>query len=164
MKEITGEPLDQHVHGNALYADTMGIRICEDTTAIIGREAMEQFALPYTRRLARHFGGAWVHYCGRADYLSEAACASPEIRAINFGHVPGREHDHPFEQDMQRCLETGTVYWGGWPRRPGENGKQYLRRMHEWARQGCMIPHCGPAVGENAFATAAEALDYWYGL
>jgi len=164
MKEASGEPLTRHVHGCAMYTETMGIRICEDTTAIIGRDAMDEFALPYTRQLARHFGGAWVHYCGRADYLSEAACNAPEIRAVNFGHVPGHEHDHPFEQDMQRCRDTGTVYWGSWPRRSGETGEQYLRRMYEWASQGYMVCQGGAAVGDNGFATVAEALEFWYAL
>ena len=101
----------------------MGIRICEDTTAIIGADSIEEFAMPYTQRLARHFGGGWVHYCGRNDNLTEAVCRIPEIRAINFGHIPGHEHDHIFEEDMARCLKYGKVYNGDWPRRPEESGR-----------------------------------------
>ena len=48
----------------------------EVPTVLISPAAIEEFAVPYTRRLAQRFGGAWVHYCGRADFLTEAMCAS----------------------------------------------------------------------------------------
>jgi hypothetical protein len=141
----------------------MGIRICEDTTALISPEAMQEFAMPYTRRLAQHFGGAWVHYCGRNDHLTQFICDMPEIRAINFGHVPGQEHDHPFEADMQRCAETGTVYFGDWPRFDDESGKEFLKRMYAWSEQGALIPHAGAALeGPHPMPSPEAVLDYWY--
>ena len=118
--------------------------------------------MPYTRKLASHFGGAWIHYCGRNDWLTEAACSIPEIRGINFGHIPGQEHDHCFADDMQRCATTKKVYWGDWPRLAGESGGQYLERLHHWASQGCLIPSGNAALGENGFRGVEEALDYWY--
>lgn len=165
MKQITGEPLTQHYHGNSLYGENMGIRICEDTTAVVGPDAMAEFALPYTRRLAQHFGGAWVHYCGRNDHLTRQLCEIPEVRAINFGHIPGHEHDHPFETDMALIAEAHKVYFGDWPRRRGENGEAYLRRMYEWASRGALICGAGSAVwGDNGLKTLPAALDFWYGL
>ena len=165
MKALINEPMDRMHHGNALYADNMGIRICEDTTAIIGPDAMETFAMPYTRRLAQAFGGAWVHYCGRNDHLTDAICAIPEIRGINFGHVPGHEHDHRFEEDMQRCLRSRKVYYGSWPRLPGETAKPYLQRLHPWARQGILMPAIDPALNPpEGFESPQAALNYWYGL
>ena len=164
MKEISGEPLDQLYHGNSLYAENMGIRICEDTTAIISPASIEQFAMPYTQKLARHFGGAWMHYCGRNDHLTAAACAVPELRGINFGHIPGHEQTHRFDEDMQRCLDSGKVYFGPWPRLKDESGQAYLDRMYRWASQGCLLPAGNAAVGENGFATVEAALDYWYSL
>lgn len=163
MKEISGEPLGHLYHSNALYAENMGIRICEDTTAIVAPRAIEQFAMPYTRRLAQHFGGAWVHYCGRNDYLTAAVCAIPEVRGINFGHIPGHEFDHPFEKDLRLCQEAKKVYWGSWPRLPGESGKDYLDRMFRWASQGCLIPSGDAALGgKEGFPSVEAALDYWY--
>ena len=165
MKEVTGEPLDRQHHGNNLYADNMGVRICEDTTAILGPDCIRDFAMPYTQKLAQHFGGAWMHYCGRNDHVTEGVCQVPEIRGINFGFIPGHEHDHVFEEDMQRCLKYGKVYIGGWPKRPGETGKDYLRRMHHWASQGCLLPHGNAALGgTDGLATVQEALDFWYAL
>ncbi|MBN1673440.1 MAG: hypothetical protein JXR37_20510 [Kiritimatiellae bacterium] len=165
MKEIAGEADGRIHHSNHLYAENMGVRICEDTTALISPECIAEFAMPYTQKVAQAFGGAWIHYCGRNDHLTEAALAIPEVRGINFGHVPGHVHDHPFEQDMQRCLDRGKVYVGNWPRYDGESGRAYLDRLYRWAAQGCLIPAAGAALrGEDGFGSVAEALDYWYSL
>jgi hypothetical protein len=165
MKEIACEPLGRMHHSNGLYAENIGVRVCEDTTAIIAPAAIAEYAMPYTRELARRFGGAWMHYCGRNDHLTVAACALPEIRGINFGHIPGHEEDHPFEEDMARCRAAGKVYYGSWPRRVGESGRAYLERLQRWASQGCLIPSGDAAVGgPDGFPGVAAALDYWYSL
>ncbi|MBN1557110.1 MAG: hypothetical protein JW951_03070 [Lentisphaerae bacterium] len=164
MKAVSGEPRGVCHHSGALYAENFGIRICEDTTAIVGREVMETFALPYTRRLAQYFDGAWVHYCGRSDVLTELALQIPEVKAINFGLIPGHEHDHPFEVDMQRVAEAGKVYWGWWPRRDGESVPEYLRRLHGWAAQGCLIPMLHPVLDSDNPLTPEQVLDTWYSL
>jgi len=161
MKDISGEPRGVCHHSNSLYGENFGIRVCEDTTAIVGPEVMETFAMPYTARLAEHFEGAWVHYCGRSDALTEQALRVPGVRGINFGHIPGHMHDHQFEKDMERCLAVGKVHYGAWPVRDGESGRDFLRRMHKWAAQGCLIPQVGLVDG---FSNTAELLDFWYSL
>ncbi|MBN1864550.1 MAG: hypothetical protein JW808_06580 [Victivallales bacterium] len=160
-KEVSGEPSDSMFHSCSLYTESAGIRICEDTTAIIGPDIMDEFAIPYSRKLAAHYGGAWIHYCGRNDHLTERICQFPEFTLINFGHIPGHEEDHKFEEDMRRCVETHTVYYGNWPRKPGESGRSFLDRMHEWASQGILIAWGDAALGEEGFGSVEEAMDYW---
>ncbi len=164
MKELTGEPLDKLHHSNSLYAENMGIRICEDTTTLIAPDSIAEFAMPYTRRLAQKFGGAWVHYCGRNDHLTKAICEIPEVRGINFGFIPGHEQDHVFEEDMAVVKSHGKVYFGGWPRKPGEDGASYLRRMHFWASQGCIIPDGGASLGANGLKSHKEVMELWHSL
>ena len=165
MKEVSGEPWDNLYHSNAIYAENMGIRICEDTSVLISPDAINEFAMPYTQRLAQHFGGAWVHYCGRNDKLTDAICQIPEIRGINFGHIPGHELDHQFEEDMKRCIDSKKVYFGSWPRLSGESGAEHLSRLHRWASQRCLIPQGNPALDKNnGFSNVTQALDYWYNL
>jgi len=163
MKAIAGEPLNRIHHCNVIYAENMGIRVCEDTTAIVGPDAIREFAMPYTRRLVQHFGGAWIHYCGRNDALTEAIMQIPEVRGINFGHIPGHEHDHHFETEMKRCARYKKVYYGAWPMLPGETGRGHLKRMHTWASQGLLIPYGNTAVGSD-LPDVPAALDYWYSL
>jgi uroporphyrinogen-III decarboxylase len=167
MKEINGEQQNEHYHSGMLYSNNMGIRICEDTTAIIEKSAMEEFAMPYTRRLAQHFDGAWVHYCGRNDNLTRLICEIPEVRGINFGLIPGHEYDHQFEEDMNLIKDHGKVGWLDWPRFENESSKDYLKRMHYWASQGALIPGCNRAIGGGTGEDldSVEAVkDYWYSL
>lgn len=161
MKEINGEPQNHFTHSNAIYAETIGLRICEDTSAVVGPDVIGQICLPATRRLAGHFGNAWVHYCGRNDHLTQAICEAPELVGLNFGHIPGHEHDHSFEVEMERCRSTGTRYYGNWPRRPGETGLEFLKRLHHWASAGVLLPQFW---GTEGFASQRELLDTWYGL
>jgi hypothetical protein len=165
VKELTGEAHGEHVHSNSLYADNMGVRICEDTTAIISPDAMDEFAMPYTARLVNHFDGAWIHYCGRHDDLTAKICNMPNVRGINFGHIANHEQDHPFEQDMQLVLDSGKVYYGSWPFLPEETKEDYLKHLHKWASQGCLIPMASGVVNDsNGFSTVEAALDFWYSL
>jgi hypothetical protein len=166
MKEISGEPRTAIAHGNSIYAENMGVRICEDTTALIGRALMDEFVMPYTGRLAAHFGGAWVHYCGRNDHLTSAICECPEVRGLNFGIIPGRPFEHDADADMELITSKGKVYYGHWPRRKGESGRAYLRRLHGWASRGGLLSSNGNAAlaDPDGFGSAQEALDYWYAL
>jgi hypothetical protein len=165
MKEASGEPRDRISHRNALYAENMGVRICEDTTAMVSREMMDEFVMPYTRRLAEHFGGAWVHYCGRNDHLTEAICGCEAVRAVNFGIIPGRPHEHDFEREMERFASAGKVYYGHWPRFDGESRRDWLSRIHRWSARGVLLESVGQeAVGEGGFATVAQVLEHWYGM
>lgn len=163
-KEAIGEPQDSMVHGQ-LYVPNAGVRVCEDTTTLIGGEGIKDFALPYTKRVAREFGAAWIHYCGRCDILRDILCQQDEVRGLNYGVVPSKERDFDFDEEMRIIGNHDKVYHGAIPRLPEENGEEYLRRLYSYARRGCLIPNADPALGENGgFSTAEEAVDFWYGL
>lgn len=163
MKQIADEARSVIHHSNCIYGENMGIRICEDTTALLGPDAIAEFAMPYTRRAAQHFGGAWVHYCGWNEHLTKAILAIPEIRGINFGHIPGHEQEVPFEASMEWTHAAGKVYFGSWPRFKGETSRAYLDRMYSWASKGALLPMLGNAVDKDGeFATTEAVLEYWY--
>jgi hypothetical protein len=165
MKELAREPLGRISHGNALYAENMGVRICEDTSAIVGEETIREFIVPYTQKLAAHFGGAWVHYCGRSDHLTQAICEIPEIRGINFGLMPEGKQDHDWEEDMARMEKYGKIYFGSWPKYRKESGREYLKRMYSGSSKGLMIPDLGFSLGgHEPLGSSREALAYWYSL
>jgi hypothetical protein len=42
-----------------------GVGMTEDLMPLVPPELYEQFALPHVNRIAREFGGIWIHYCGR---------------------------------------------------------------------------------------------------
>ncbi len=144
MKEIIGEPVTKLHHCNILYSDSFGIRICEDTTALLDEKNIREFAIPYSRELAREFGGAWVHYCGYNEALTNAILEAPEFRVLNFGHIPGHEQDIRFHEVMEKFAVNGKVNLNNWPLLPGETVKNYLKRMHDYAAQGLLACWLSP--------------------
>ena len=123
-KQAVGEPIDGGRHGN--FAMRGGIRVCEDTCTLLNEEQVNEFMVPYTRRLLQQFGGGWLHYCGRNDHLYKAALDSiPEFYMINMGNP----EMHDMQQVIADCLERGKTYFGYVNREQGEGTKQYLHRV-----------------------------------
>ncbi|HBC87375.1 MAG TPA: hypothetical protein DCZ94_10505 [Lentisphaeria bacterium] len=163
MKEAIGEPMTSLHHSNAIYSDSFGIRICEDTTALLGDEQIREFAIPYTKKLAREFGGAWVHYCGYNEALTDAILEQPELKALNFGHIPGHEQEIDFYANMEKFAKAGKVNFNGWPRFPDESAEAFIGRIHKYASQGVLAANMGvnEALIKAGFKTAADVLAYW---
>lgn len=170
MKEDTGEPMNgANIGTGGWYSENWGVQLSEDTSIMLSPEMVREFTIPYGRRAVLPFGGGGVHYCGRHDGLTDAILEAPEFKYINFGMVPGKLHDQPYETIREKCLAAGKIYLGSWPIRPGETGKAYLKRLWDWASLGGLIPaHIAydniVAAPGNAFASPADVLDYWYGL
>ncbi len=166
MKEAIGEPMTSLHHSNAIYSDSFGIRICEDTTALLGDEQIREFAIPYSKRLAREFGAAWVHYCGYNENLTDAILEQSEFKALNFGHIPGHEHEIDFYANMEKFAKAGKVNFNSWPKFSDETAEAYIGRIHKYAAQGVLAPCMGvsDALSKAGFKTASDVLKYWRNL
>lgn len=166
MKEASGEPLTSLHHSNMIYSDSFGIRICEDTTALLGDEQIREFAIPYSRRLAREFGGAWVHYCGYNEFLTNAILEQPEFKALNFGHIPGHEHEIDFFSNMDKFAKSGKVNFNWWPKFTDETVETHIGRLHKYATQGVLAPWINVTedFSKGGFNVASDILKYWKGL
>lgn len=57
--------------------------------------------------------------------MLEAYLEMPEVRAVNFGNPERYEPD----QVLPAVLRAGKVYFGSFPRRPGEGLDAYFDRM-----------------------------------
>ncbi len=139
MKQAIGEPLTVSHYQN-LYSKTFGIRICEDTTALLGPDQIAEFAMSYSRRLAEAFGGAYCHYCGRNDELTAAQLAEPAFKVLNFGQIPGKPELHDFQEEMAKFTAAGKPYFGNWPRLAGESYPAYLERLYPYMLSGILLP------------------------
>lgn len=163
MKEAIGEPLTSLHHGNMLFSDSFGIRVCEDTTALLNDDHIREFALPYSQKLARKFGNAWVHYCGQNSALTDAILECPEFKVLNFGHIPGHEQEIDFYALMDKFARYGKVNLNWWPVFPGESAENYLLRLHKFSKMGILAPQMRmDATMKNAgFDSADKILDFW---
>jgi hypothetical protein len=163
MKDAIGEPCTSCYYDKSIYSENYGIRICEDTTTLLGDAQIREFAVPYSQKLAQRFGGAFCHYCGRNDLLTMAQLEIPEFKTINFGLIPGKLYDHDFYQEMERVEKAVKVYRGWWPVLPDESYHDYLKRMHYFAVKGIQTP-CLEMDSAGKFKTVEEIGEYWKSL
>jgi hypothetical protein len=163
MKEAIGESPTSFHHSNLIYSDSFGIRICEDTTALLGGDQIREFAIPYSKRLAGVFGGAWVHYCGYNEALTDAILEQPEFKVLNFGHIPGHEHEIDFFANMEKFDKARKVNFNAWPKFSHEDAESYFRRLHRYAVQGMLAPSMNitEALSRAGFKTPADILGFW---
>lgn len=160
MKEAIGEPLTVTHYLGSICSESFGIRICEDTAVLLAPDQIAEFVIPYSRRLAEAFGGAFCHYCGRNDELTAQLLAEPAFKVINFGQIPGKPELHDFQAEMEKIAAAGKRYFGCWPRLAGESFRDYLLRLRPHAEAGVLAPVLEKAPAEE-FAAPADIVNFW---
>jgi len=122
----------------AHYCDTVlprslgGIKLSEDTSTIISAEHIDEFVMPYTRRILDYAGGGYIHWCGRNDHLLSRVLETENVRGINFGN-PDK---HDMDEVLGRIAESGKVYYGSVPKNDGEDLAGYFGRIKRAATRG----------------------------
>lgn len=136
LKKVIGEERESCYHGHALvrgiYMRNGGVRISEDSATLLSSEHIDEFVIPYDKKALRAFGGGFVHYCGKHEYLLEAYLQLEEVRAINLGNP----EMYKFNPTMQKFLSYGKCYFGLWPKKDKETLEEYIRRMKEFTDSG----------------------------
>jgi len=129
LKKVIGEERKSCYHGHALvrgiYMRNGGTRISEDSATLLSPEHIDEFVIPYDRRALEAFGGGFVHYCGKHDYLLTSFLNLNEVRAINLGNP----EMYNFDITMQKFIEYKKCYFGLWPKEDSETLEGYIHRM-----------------------------------
>ena len=139
-----------------------GVKISEDTTTLLSPTLIDEFAMPHLCEMLKHFGGGYVHYCGKNDYLLEALLDEPLVFGINFGNP----EKHDMTEVLKRCRDNKKAYVGSINKKEGETLFDYFTRIlgsSYDAHSGCfrVILQYGCALGERSqvigeFERAAE--------
>jgi uroporphyrinogen-III decarboxylase len=127
VKRAAGEPLKSGCRERLYIGAGGGVMCNEDTIILLSPSHAEKFVYPYLRKAFKAFGGALVHFCGDGNHLLGSLLDIPEVKGINFGDP--REYN--YGGVMEKILEKGKFYYGGWPRREGEDTKSYFKRILE---------------------------------
>ncbi|MCL2098811.1 MAG: hypothetical protein FWH24_00045 [Oscillospiraceae bacterium] len=153
-----------HYNYLVMPKESGGLKLSEDTTTLLSPALIAEFAVPYLRRILKKFGGGYVHYCGKNNYLLDAVLREPLVRGINLGNTDM----HDMTEVLNKCRENKKIYVGGIHRYPGENHFDYFVRILEPSydkNTGCfyIIPQCGCDLRERdnfigEFKKAAEAV------
>jgi len=136
LKRVIHESMDCCYHGHALargiYMDNGGTRVSEDSATLLSPQHIDEFVIPYDQQAMKAFGGGFVHYCGKHDYLLDAYLRIKEVRAINLGNPEG----YDFEKTMDKFLKYQKVYFGLWPKEDQEGIEEYMQRMKDKTKDG----------------------------
>jgi len=131
LKEVIGEERNTCYHGHALsrgiYMRSGGIRISEDSATLVSPKHIDEFIIPYDREALKAFGGGFVHYCGKHDYLLESFLKLDEVRAIHLGNP----EMYDFDTTMQKFIDYKKCYFGLWPKEESETLEEYIFRIKQ---------------------------------
>jgi len=98
-----------HYNGLAMPRAIGGVKISEDTSTLLNLEQIQEFAIPYTDKILRHFNGGYVHYCGRNDHLLDELLKLDSLNGLNFG----QPEKHDMIAMLARFAANGIIYYGG---------------------------------------------------
>ena len=62
----------------------MGIRVSDDTAALLSPNLYREFGVKYNSMIAKEFGGIVVHSCGDVSNVAEAMMEIPGLRGLDF--------------------------------------------------------------------------------
>jgi Uroporphyrinogen-III decarboxylase len=113
-------------HYNSLVLPRIkgGLKISEDTSTLLSKAHIEEFVAPYTHKVLEHFGGGYIHYCGKNPHLFEMVMDEPFAYCLNFGNP----EKHDMEYAIRRCAEKDKIYYGGIKKFENETLQEYFRK------------------------------------
>ena len=131
LKEVVEEERTICYHGHALsrgiYMRSGGTRISEDSATLVSPKHIDEFIIPYDREVLKAFGGGFVHYCGKHDYLLESFLKLDEVRAVHLGN-PEMCY---FDTTMQKFIDYKKCYFGLWQKEESETLEEYIFRIKQ---------------------------------
>ncbi|MFN7996849.1 MAG: hypothetical protein U0Q18_24765 [Bryobacteraceae bacterium] len=164
LKAKLHEPECELYHGHSfpqgIYFPNAGVRVSEDTATMISPRMLDRFVLPYLHKCVHPFGGCFVHFCGRHEYLFEQLCRMPEVRAIDLGNP--EKYDSRWL--LNKCAESGTVLFSPLPAEAGEDWRGYTARLAGLAKQTGARMILRPVVFPQSRDECREMQQLWHEL
>jgi hypothetical protein len=111
-----------HYNGLVIPRSIGGIKTSEDTSTLLSKDHINEFIIPYLKKVLSMYGGGYVHYCGKNPHLFESIIGMPEVKGINFGNP----EKHDMEYILKRCAENGKIFYGSIPKRQEESARDYF--------------------------------------
>jgi len=106
-----------------------GIKISEDTSTLLSADHIDEFVVPYTRRVLEFAGGGYIHYCGRNDHLLKRTLEYEK----NYGLNLGNPDKHDMDAVLKQTAQAGKVYYGYLQKPDDEDHAAFFRRVRKAA-------------------------------
>ncbi len=168
VKQCIGEGKKWMMHGHGteqgFYFPDSGLRISEDTPAMIAPDQLDRFVMGSIERCAEEFGSIFMHYCGNHEYFFERLCRSDAIGAIDLGNP--ESYDTRWLLEM--CAETDTVLYSRVAplEEESRNGdwQAYIRRLAKLVNETGARCILRPLVFPSNRDECVRMLDMWHEL
>ena len=168
VKELIGEEKTSMIHGHGteqgVYFPNAGLRISEDSPAMISPELIDRFVIPHIERCAEEFGGVFMHYCGRHEYFFERLCRCKGVQAIDLGNPEMYDTRWLFEL----CGQTNTVLYSriaaGEKEKKERDWEAYVRRLAHLVKNRGARCILRPLVFPESREECAAMRELWHEL
>jgi len=127
MKRIPTDDCIAHYNELVMPKTKGGIKISEDTSTLLSKDQLQEFVTPYTSKTLEHFGGGYIHYCGKNPHLFEEVMNMKNAYGLNFGNPDM----HDMEVVIKRCVKENKVFYGSINRKNDETIEQYFEKYHK---------------------------------
>ena len=114
-----------------------GIKVSEDTSTLLSAHTIDEFVVPYTKRILDHFGGGYIHYCGKNDHLFNAILDIDNVYGINFGNTDM----HDMNVTLSEIAKAGKIYYGYIEQLPGETEREYFTRVKKYSDDRLLLAY-----------------------
>jgi len=117
----------------------LGIRISDDTAAVMSPRSYREFGVPYNKRLSDAFGGIVVHSCGDIGHVLPAMLEIPGLRGID---LVAPQNDWRKVREITAGKAALCLRYYGWdfPNSDPGNLFEYSRSLVEFfGRRGIML-------------------------
>jgi hypothetical protein len=168
VKKCIGEGKSWMIHGHGteqgVYFANAGLRISEDSPAMISPEMIDRFVIPRIERCAVEFGGVFMHYCGKHEYFFGRLCRCEGVRAIDLGNPEMYDTRRLFEL----CAETNTVLYSRVAAEEKEKSARdwegYVRRLARLVKDTGARCILRPLAFPESREECAAMLNLWHEL
>lgn len=168
VKHYIGEGKNWMIHGHGteqgVYFPDSGLRISEDTPAMIAPDQIDRFVMDSIEQCAGEFGGIFLHYCGSHEYFFERLCRSNAVRAIDLGNP----ESYDTRWLLKMCAETDTVLYSRVAPTEEEtyegNWQGYIKRLAGLVNDTGARCILRPLVFPQNRDECARMLDMWHEL
>ena len=148
------EELVAHYNNLVIPRSKGGLKISEDTSTLLSRDAIDEFVVPYTRRILDYFGGGYIHYCGKNNHLFEAMLELDKAHGINFGNP----EMHDMDEILGKIAKADMIYYGAINQLPGETERDFFLRVRKASDDKLLL------VKDVGSRDASEILRIWRGI
>ncbi len=126
----------------------VGIRISDDTAAVMSPKLYQEFGVSYNTKLSEAFGGIVVHSCGDLQHVLPAMMETPGLRGIDLTMPQNPNWDVIKDVAAGKTALNLRHYFWDHPEK-GTDLVEYTRSLIDYfGRRGIFIQTSTPSVAE----------------